>query len=60
MQRGFRVYELAPIKAASAAIAFFQKVNFFDHQPTQCPAACLVRNAAMEKFGLNQKTGKFL
>jgi hypothetical protein len=48
----------APVKAASAAIAFFQKVNLFDHEPTQCPAACLVRNAAMRKFGLNPKNRK--
>jgi hypothetical protein len=42
----------APVKAALPAIAFFQKVNFFDHEPTQCPAACLVCNAAMKRFGL--------
>ncbi len=48
----------APVKAASAAIAFFQKVNFFDHEPTQSPAACLVRNASMRKFGLNPKIRK--
>jgi hypothetical protein len=48
----------APVKAASAAIAFFQKVNLFDHEPTQCPAACLVRNAAMRMFGLNPKNRK--
>jgi hypothetical protein len=48
----------APVKAASAAIDFFQKVNLFDHEPTQCPAACLVRNAAMRKFGLNPKNRK--
>ena len=48
----------APVKAASAAIAFFQKVNLFDHEPTQCPAACLVRNAAMRRFGLNPKNRK--
>ncbi len=48
----------APVKAASAAIAFFQKVNLFDHEPTQCPAACLVRNAAMRKYGLDPKIRK--
>jgi hypothetical protein len=48
----------APVKATSAAIAFFQKANLFDHEPTQCPAACLVRNAAMRKFGLNPKNRK--
>jgi hypothetical protein len=48
----------APVKAASAAIDFFQKVNLFDYKPTQCPAARLVRNEAMRKFGLNPKNWK--
>ena len=48
----------APVKAASAAIAFFHKVNLFDHEPRQCPAACLVQNAAMRYFGLNPKNRK--
>ena len=39
----------APFKAASAAIAFFQKVNLFDHEPTQCQAACLVWNVAKNR-----------
>lgn len=43
----------APVKAASAAIAFYQKINLFAHEPTQSPAACLVRSAAMRHFGLN-------
>jgi hypothetical protein len=25
---------LVPVKAASAAIAFYQKINLFDHEPT--------------------------
>ncbi len=29
----------APVKAASAAIAFYQKINFFNHEPTKSPAA---------------------
>jgi len=29
----------ALVKAASAAIGFFQKTNLFDHEPTQSPAA---------------------
>jgi len=45
----------APVKAASASIAFFQKTNLFDHEPTHSPSACLVRNAAMRMFGLNAK-----
>ncbi len=48
----------APVKAASAAIAFFKKTNLFDHELTQSPAACLMRNAAMRKFGLNAKNRK--
>jgi hypothetical protein len=42
----------APVKAASAAIAFYQKIILFYHEPTQSPAVCLVRGAAMRKFGL--------
>jgi hypothetical protein len=45
----------ALVKAASAAIAFYQKINLFNHEPTQSPAVCLVRGAAMRKFGLNPK-----
>ncbi len=46
------------MKAASAAIAFYQKINLFDHEPTQSPAACLVRGAVTRKFGLNTKNRK--
>ena len=35
----------APVKAASAAIAFYQKIILFSHEPTQSPAACLERSA---------------
>ena len=52
------VKSFAPVKVASAAIALFQKVNLFDHEPTQCHAACLVRNAAMRKLELNLKNRK--
>ena len=45
----------APVKAASAAIAFNQKINLFSHEPTQSPAVCLVRDAALRWFGLNPK-----
>jgi len=48
----------APVKAAPAAIAFFQKTNLFDHELTQSPTVCLVRSAAMRKFGLNVKNRK--
>jgi hypothetical protein len=53
-----RAKTFAPVKASSAAIAFFQRVNLFDHEPTQCPAARLVRNAAMRRFGLTPKNRK--
>jgi len=47
----------APVtKAASAEIVFYQKIiNLFDHEPTQSPAVCLVRSAAMRLFGLVPK-----
>jgi hypothetical protein len=48
----------APVKAASASIAFYQKINLFNHEPTQSPANCLVRSAAMTRFGLNAKNCK--
>jgi hypothetical protein len=48
----------APGKAASATIAFYQKINLFDHEPTQSPAVCLVRVAAMRKFGVNPQKHK--
>jgi len=48
----------APVKSHSAAIAFFQKVNLFNHLPTQSPAVCMVRQAAMRKFGLSPKNRK--
>jgi hypothetical protein len=48
-----------PTKAASAAIAFYQKINHFDYKPTQSPAVCVARSAAMRKFGLiNTKNRK--
>ncbi len=33
----------APVKSHSAAIAFFQKINLFNHLPTQSPALCMIR-----------------
>jgi hypothetical protein len=53
-----RARTFAPVKATSAAIAFYQRVNLFDHGPTQCPAVCLVRNAAMRRFGLTPNNRK--
>ena len=34
----------APVKAASTAIAFYQKINLFSHEPTQSSATCLSRS----------------
>ncbi len=48
----------APVKAASAAIAFYHKVDLFDHEPTQLPVVCVVRGVAMRKFGLNPNNQK--
>ena len=33
----------ATVKSASAAIAFFQKINLFNHLPTHAPEVCMVR-----------------
>ena len=49
---------LAPVKAASAAVAFYQKINLFNQEPTQSPAACLMRSAAVRRFGMNVKNHK--
>ena len=48
----------APVKAASAAIAFYQKINIFYHEPAQSMAAYLVRSAATRRFSLNAKNRK--
>ncbi len=46
------------MKSASAAIAFFQKVNLYNHLPTQSPLVGMVRQAATRKFGLTPKGRK--
>ena len=48
----------APVKSASAAIAFFLKVNLFNHFSTQSLAVGMVRQAAARKFGLTPKGRK--
>ena len=53
-----RAKTLAPVKAASAAIAFYQKINLFNHEPTKSPAVCIVRSAATRQFGLNNNNWK--
>ena len=50
-----RAKSFAPLKSHSATIAFFQKVNLFNHLPTQSPVVCMVRQAATRKFGLSPK-----
>ena len=40
------------IKLASAAIAYYQKINLFDHNPTIGPLASFVRKSAMRRLGL--------
>jgi hypothetical protein len=56
MMNGAKMF--APVKAASTAIVFYQKINLFDHEPTQSPAASLVRSTAARRFGLNAKNRK--
>jgi hypothetical protein len=45
-------HSFSVIKQASAAIAFFQKINLFDHDPTLGPLASFVRKSAMRRLGL--------
>ncbi len=48
-----RAKTFAPIKSASAAIAFHQKVNLYRRNPTMAPEACMVRRATAKNFGLS-------
>ncbi len=52
------VNQAKTVKAASATIAFYQRVNLFDYGLTQCPVVCLVHSAAMLRFGLTPKNRK--
>ena len=47
-----------PVKSHSAATAFFQKVNLFNHLPIQSPAVCMVRQMSIRKFGLSPRNRK--
>ena len=48
-----------PVQSASAAIAFFHKVNLYSHLPTQSPVVgIMVRRATTRKFGLTPKGRK--
>ena len=42
----------ALIKSASEAIAFYQKLNVYIHNPIMAPEAGMVRRVAARKFGL--------
>ena len=44
--------KIASIKSASEAIAFYQKMNLYIHNPTMAPEASMVQRAAARKFGL--------
>jgi len=48
----------APVKTASATIAFYQKINLFYYKPNQSLAVCLVWGAATRKFGIYSETRK--
>ncbi len=53
-----RANTFAPVKRASAAIAYFQKINLHHHLPTQSPTVGMVRQAATRKLGLTPKGRK--
>ena len=46
------------VKSASAAIAYFQKINLYTHEPTMGQLASFVRNAAMRRLGLAPRSRK--
>jgi hypothetical protein len=46
------------VKSASAAIAYFQRINLFSHEPTMGQLASFVRNAAMRRLGLAPRSRK--
>jgi len=45
----------APVKSASAAIAYFQKIHMQHNLPTQSPTVGMVRQEASRQFGLTPK-----
>jgi hypothetical protein len=53
-----RANTFAPVKSASAAIAYFQKINLQHHLPTQSPTVGMARQATSRKFGLTPKGNK--
>ena len=46
------------VKSASAAIAYFQRINLYSHEPTMGQLASFVRNAAMRRLGLAPRSRK--
>ena len=46
------------VKSASAAIAYFQRINLYSHEPTMGQLASFVRNAAMRRLGLAPRARK--
>ncbi len=53
-----RANTFAPVKSASVAIAYSQKINLQHHLPTQSPTVGMVRQASSRKFGLTPKERK--
>jgi integrase len=53
-----RATSFAVIKSASAAIAYFQKINLFEHNPTISPLASFVRAAFARRLGTAPKRRK--
>ena len=48
----------AVVKTASAAIAYYQKINLFEHNPTVSPLAAFVRAAFARRLGTAPKQRK--
>ena len=53
-----RANTFAPVKSASSAIAYFQKISLHQYLPTQSHAVGMVRQATSRKFGLTPKGRK--
>ena len=53
-----RANTFAPVKSASDAIAYFQKISLQHHLPIHSSTVGMVRQAASRKFGLTPKERK--
>ena len=53
-----RANTFTPVKSASAAIAYFKKINLQHHLPTKSPTVGMARQATSRKFGLMPKGRK--